>query len=49
MRVDFVNRIAVNFITFGAVTPTALLLENPTAAGVVIVAVAWGFLAAGFG
>lgn len=48
LRVEFHARLGVNFVTFGAVTPAALLLEQPAAAAIAIVGVSWAFIVFGF-
>lgn len=41
---DFINRVAVNFVTFGFFTPAALLLEQFTAPLWLVVAISAAFV-----
>ncbi|MEM7696188.1 MAG: hypothetical protein AAF318_17190 [Pseudomonadota bacterium] len=47
LRSDFINRVGVNFLTFGFLTPAALLLEQVTSPSWVVLATSAAFMLAG--
>jgi len=48
LRADFINRMDVNFVIFGFVTPAALLLDEITAPAWLVLLVSLIFIGFGF-